>query len=243
MEVEWYYHDSAERRGPMPFSSLIAALAGQPDPRQVPVWRQGMPDWTPAGSVPEVAGELPQPVPRLPPPQRPLPPARPFASPTASARVQSAVPSAAAPHRPAPTSSDFLSQAEAIASTYRRLVLTVGAQLLLGFLRFPVFGALALIDSGPLIVVAIIAYFVAFITTSVMIATTAYKLSGHLEAGPPLAWAVVMFVPCVNILFLLILSAKSQTWCRQYGIAVGFLGPSRESIEEIRRRSAGADFE
>jgi hypothetical protein len=52
-----------------------------------------------------------------------------------------------------------------------------------------------------------------------------------------------MFLPCINILTLLVLSSKAQSWCRRYGIRVGFLGPTKESIEELRRRVMTSPFE
>jgi hypothetical protein len=52
-----------------------------------------------------------------------------------------------------------------------------------------------------------------------------------------------MFLPCINIIGLLVLSSKAQAWCRQYGIKVGFFGPTKESIEELRRRGLTSDFQ
>jgi hypothetical protein len=52
-----------------------------------------------------------------------------------------------------------------------------------------------------------------------------------------------MFLPCINILVLLVLSSKAQAWCQRYGLRVGFLGPTKESIEELRRRLMTSSFE
>ena len=56
-----------------------------------------------------------------------------------------------------------------------------------------------------------------------------------LEEGVPALWGLAIFVPGVNILTLLVISSKSQTWCRKRGIYVGLLGPAKESIDFIRR--------
>jgi hypothetical protein len=77
----------------------------------------------------------------------------------------------------------------------------------------------------------------------VVIAVTAYKLTRHLGEGLPVLWAIAMFLPCINIIGLLVLSSKAQAWCRQYGIKVGFFGPTKESIEELRRRGVTSDFQ
>jgi hypothetical protein len=130
----------------------------------------------------------------------------------------------------------FFTEAEAIALNYRRLVLLVGLQILVGFLQVP---SRQLSTAGVLsIVMSLILIF-----TLVAIAVTAYRLSRHLGSTVPILWAILMFVPCVNIIGLLALSSKSQAWCRQYGVTVGFLGPTKESIEELRRRVQASHFD
>lgn len=129
--------------------------------------------------------------------------------------------------------------AEAIARLYRRLVLLVGAQILLGFLlQFPT----AMSSSPAAGVLALIALPV-LLGILIAMVVTGYKLSSLLGSGVPFLWAMAMFVPCVNIIVLLALSSKAQTWCRQYGIKVGFFGPTKESIEEVRRRMLTSDFD
>ncbi len=39
------------------------------------------------------------------------------------------------------------------------------------------------------------------------------------------------------------LSSKAQAWCKQYGLKVGLLGPTTESIEDLRRRLMSSNFE
>jgi cell division protein FtsX len=132
-----------------------------------------------------------------------------------------------------------LDAAEAIAKLYRRLVLLVGLQIVLGLLAqtLPAMGGSMV--AGLLSIVVL----VGLLCILAMLATTAYKLTEHLGAGTPILWAIAMFLPCINILTLLVLSSKAQTWCRQYGIKVGFLGPTPESIEEVRRRAVTSKFE
>jgi uncharacterized protein DUF4339 len=142
----------------------------------------------------------------------------------------------------APESVPF-EDAETIAGLYRRLVLLVGAQLLLGF--FFQFLAAGVSSVAPRIAASLISSATLLVLLGVLaaLAVTAYKLAPYLGAGVPLLWAIAMFLPCINILTLLVLSSKAQSWCRRYGIKVGFLGPTKESIEELRRRVMTSPFE
>jgi hypothetical protein len=214
MDSLWHYYEDGERRGPVPLSSLIAALSAQPYPHDVQVWRQGLADWQAAGSIAEVARQLP--------PQRPGPLGRPS-------------PGTRAPAIP-------FAGAEAIARLYRRLVLVVGLQILLAVARIPVFLLVGGRSSAVVLGLVGLVFGLAILVTAVLLAVTAYQLSAHL-ASVPILWALIMFVPCLNILGLLLLSAKAQAWCKQYGIRVGFLGPSLESIAELRRSADTSPFD
>jgi hypothetical protein len=132
----------------------------------------------------------------------------------------------------------IVENAEAIARLYRRLVLLVGLQILLAVARVPL---LVAAPPGLLGLVAV-AVGVVVLGASLILSVTAYQLAGQMGLGSPLAWAVAMFLPCINILSLLVLSSKAQAWCKQNDIQVGLLGPTRESIEELRRRVMTAPF-
>jgi hypothetical protein len=144
--------------------------------------------------------------------------------------------------RPAAPNSGRLAivqNAETIARLYRRLVLVVGLQLLAAFGRLPLIAlapqSLALPILGLVLLVAL--------ACALALAVTAYKLSEEMGLGVPLLWAIAMFFPCINILTLLVMSSKAQAWCRQYGIKVGLLGPTPESIEDLRRRMMTSQFD
>jgi hypothetical protein len=128
--------------------------------------------------------------------------------------------------------------AELIARLYRRLVLLVGLQILLSFARLP-----TVLLSVPGAFVLSLLVLLALLGVTAAMVVTAYKLADHLKAGPPILWAIAMFVPCISIIALLALSSKAQSWCRRYGIKVGLLGPTKESIEELRRRVMSSTFE
>jgi hypothetical protein len=132
-----------------------------------------------------------------------------------------------------------LAEAETTARLYRRLVLLVGFQILLGLVQAPLQAVAA--QQGALAGVLVI--LIALMGLLVAISITAYNLSRHLGEGLPLLWAIAMFLPCINILVLLVLSSKAQAWCQRYGLKVGFLGPTKESIEELRRRLMTSSFE
>ena len=99
----------------------------------------------------------------------------------------------------------------AVARNYRSLVGVFGLQLVLGlFSRLNVANSLVLI---------------AIIATSIGLAYYAYRTAEALGGKSPALWAIAMFVPCINILSLLALSAESTRVCRAHGIKVGLLGP------------------
>lgn len=57
---EWYYAHDGEQKGPVPVSELHRLAAnGEFDPVNDLVWREGMSDWKPAGTVPELAPPKP----------------------------------------------------------------------------------------------------------------------------------------------------------------------------------------
>ncbi|HEY4594327.1 MAG TPA: hypothetical protein VIJ61_18045 [Thermoanaerobaculia bacterium] len=143
--------------------------------------------------------------------------------------------------RPEPYVAD---EAEAIAKLYRRLVLAVGSQLLLSLIA-NLISATSNPGGGAAVVVGLLAIviLIAVIVAEVVIVGTAYKLARRLGSGTPVLWAVAMFIPCINILTLLALSSKATSWCRRHGIKVGLLGPTKESIEEIRRSSVTSAFD
>jgi hypothetical protein len=114
-----------------------------------------------------------------------------------------------------------------VATQYRTLVLLVGAQLVLG-IALQVFGAGSSAATTIVIVLALLG-----LGLSVVMAVTVHRLMGVL-GGVPALWALGMFVPLLNIVLLLVVSAQSQAWCRKRGIQVGFLGPTPESIERLR---------
>jgi len=132
----------------------------------------------------------------------------------------------------------IVENAEAIARLYRRLVLLVGLQILFSILRGP------LVVAAPAVAVpmAVIVLLV-LLSTAVALALTAYALTEHMGTGTPLLWAIAMFLPCINVISLLVLSSKAQVWCRQHGVKVGLFGPTKESIEELRRRLLTSPFE
>lgn len=202
MSAIWFYLDGEQRQGPFTADELVKVLLGSSRPHNVPVWREGLPGWQAAGSVPEIREMLP-----------PLGP---------SAQLSNDVP---------------FGDAEEIAKFYRLLVLLVGFQILLGFfLQLPgVIGPSA--EPGALTLVVSLAV----IGLLASIAFTAYHLTRRLGENLPILWAIAMFIPCINIIGLLIISTKAQAWCRRYGIKVGFFGPTKESIEELRRRAAASN--
>lgn len=100
MEPQWFYQKDG-RKGPVDTTELVRALLELANPRNVKVWREGLPDWIDAGLIAEIARTLPPPV------------VGPLLAHTAA-------------HPPPP-----IRTVEAVARNYRTLVLLVGLQLLL----------------------------------------------------------------------------------------------------------------
>ena len=107
-----------------------------------------------------------------------------------------------------------------VALRYRRLVLLVGVQLLSQIPRLFVEDP----PSDLQMILVLVGMFSGFIA-SVVAAVTAYQLARDLNSGIPILWAIGMFVPLINLLLLLAISYRAQSWCKDRGIPVGFLGP------------------
>jgi hypothetical protein len=211
----WFYATDGTSHGPVDFEQLIAGLQRTPNPPAAHVWRDGMLAWQQAGTVPELAARLAPPRVRLPPPP-PVPEAA--SAPVADAAV-------------GPDGETPVAVVVAVATLYRRLVLLVGGQMALG-IALQMF-----VPAGPPIVSALLGLLVlaAAFAVSIVMAVTVYRLMPLLDEGVPLLWALAIFLPIVNLVTLLVISQKSQAWCRQRSIYVGLLGPAKESIDWVRR--------
>jgi hypothetical protein len=120
-----------------------------------------------------------------------------------------------------------IAEVEAVAGNYKKLVQLVGLELLVGllvqFIPQPLF-------AWPLLLV--------LLGLAITMAVITHRLMTGLEAGVPILWSVGTFFPYVNLLVLAAISSRAQRWCRRRGIAVGFLGPTAESIERLRQEAA-----
>jgi hypothetical protein len=204
----WFYIADGTQHGPVAFEPLVASLLRAADPRAIHLWRDGMPDWQLAGSVPEVAARLtPPPVPR----------------PAAPARAPDA---AVAPDGETPVATVL-----AVARYYRRLILLVAAEIVVCWLmKEPVLNGTSSIQTIALILMLLVV-----LGFAIPMAVTVYPLMSELDEGVPALWSIAMFLPIVNLVTLLVISSKSQAWCRKRRIYVGLFGPAQESIDWIRR--------
>jgi hypothetical protein len=113
-----------------------------------------------------------------------------------------------------------IGQVQKLSSSYRNLVLSFGAQLVLTLtnavvgLLDPITGLIwsMLVLAGMLGTVFALVYF-------------GYRTAEAMGSGAPWVWAVAMFVPCANVITLLVLSSRATSMCRAAGIPVGLLGP------------------
>ena len=120
---------------------------------------------------------------------------------------------------------------ERVARLYRRLILLIGAQLILAVLNQSI--RISAATGGDTLLLAFAAFLAGFAIV-IALAVSAYGLAKHLGSRVALLWAIGMFFPFVNIIVLLALSVQAQRWCRARGIKVGLLGPTAESLEKLR---------
>jgi hypothetical protein len=118
-----------------------------------------------------------------------------------------------------------ISQARTIARLYRRLIALFAAQYLLS----PFLVTIAQLFTEEVSVTAsvVILLVLAFVLgVFAWIVVTGYSLMRAVGTRSIVLRTVAMFVPLVNLFVLLGISARTNRWCQQHGIKVGFLGPS-----------------
>src|SRR5688572_25572947 len=59
----WFYVENENRLGPVPVEQIAHLILNGGLLRTALVWRHGLPDWTEAGRIPEIASLLPPPLP------------------------------------------------------------------------------------------------------------------------------------------------------------------------------------
>lgn len=124
-------------------------------------------------------------------------------------------------------------EAAKTASLYRRLVLLVGAHYMVVFLLIPI---VAIADSSTAgsssipLMLALATVFVIFVTTI----ATSHQLVSRLGASQPLLWSLGMLVPWINLVVIWKVSSLATAWCRRFGIQMGFLGPTKASLAQLR---------
>lgn len=109
-----------------------------------------------------------------------------------------------------------------LALNYRNLILSFGAQIVLG-VGSTNLGVLPLPDPSPPIVLLLVTF--THVGIMLALAIYAYRTARSLGSRAALVWAIAMPVPVVNMIALVILSAKATRVCRQHGIPVGLFGP------------------
>jgi hypothetical protein len=131
---EWYYAHGGEQKGPVPVSELQRlAGTGEFDPAADLVWRDGMPDWKPAGAVEEL-GALFQPAtgepPTAPTTAEPATPAsgdfNPYAAPAAPETVMASSGTAGDDRQEIPPGSDPLQVGACISRGFELMKANLG---------------------------------------------------------------------------------------------------------------------
>ena len=126
-----------------------------------------------------------------------------------------------------------------LAASYRRLVLWFGVQFVI-----TIVGSLASFMTGENLLGVLIsfAYFICIMITIVALAIYAYRTAAARGSRVPFLWAVALFIPLVNAITLLVLSAKATNACRKAGIPVGFFGPkigTKAALSQRKKKKSG----
>jgi len=113
-----------------------------------------------------------------------------------------------------------------LAHSYRNLVLSFGAQLLLTMVSF----ASARTANSPVREAIDLFVSVSGLLTFAALVYFGFRTAQALGSSVAWLWAVGMFLPCLNVITLLLLSSRATHACRAAGIPVGFLGPAADAI-------------
>ncbi len=114
-----------------------------------------------------------------------------------------------------------------LAVAYRRLVLWFGGQLILNFGWM----GLQLVDGGIVGAILALGVLAGLLATVCALAYYGYRTAIALGSGVGWLWGLAMFVPCANVITLLVLSSRATRMCRANGIPVGFFGPKGVTSE------------
>jgi len=122
-----------------------------------------------------------------------------------------------------------------VAEGYRALVGIIGLQMLCFAGSRGLNVGTQSSNNNVLAILGVVAT-VAALALAILAAVKGYRLADAMQSSAPWAWAIGFFVPCVSLFVLLALSARATDFCRRYGLRVGLLGPTRDSIEEFAGR-------
>ena len=75
----------------------------------------------------------------------------------------------------------------------------------------------------------------AYVVCAILMLVQVYRLTQAMGSSVAILWVLAMFVPCLNLIFLLVLNSQATSWLNIRGVKVGLLGPSPEVIEQLKR--------
>lgn len=84
-----------------------------------------------------------------------------------------------------------------------------------------------------------IAYYVPFLAVSIAIAYFVFRITHIIYGiGPAFICALLAFLPCAGPITVLILNGQTMDRLRKLGIKVGFMGATRQQLEELTKRQS-----
>jgi hypothetical protein len=138
---------------------------------------------------------------------------------------------------PSEPSSQEIQETLKVAKAFRGVLVYFGLQYLLGFCM-NVFGGMAQAspDTAALFGIIVLCFVAGVFYAFVMLMVNVYRF-GNGVGGAGVLWVIAMFLPCLNLITLLVINSKGKSFLEQRGVKVGFLGPSPDAILQLERRA------
>lgn len=127
-------------------------------------------------------------------------------------------------------------EAAHVATLYRRFAAVVAGQWLSLIVMIFVTPLLSR-SAGSILALLCL---VVFLMSLIVVPMTGYRLLKCVEVESPGRLAVLMRMPLFSLLALMGMRSFTQRWSKDYGVDMGFLGPTKESLARLRDADGGA---
>ena len=139
-----------------------------------------------------------------------------------------------------PASNGDAEQIYRVALAYRRVFVWFGLGALANIAAV-IFTAPAAPPVDPSEGISGIVYLVA-LPFQILMLINVYRLAQAMEKPAAFLWVIAMFVPCVSLICLLVLSSQANQWLSARGVKVGLLGPNPRTLEPGQSAGSGPQY-